>query len=523
MSGYHRIAKLKNCLNSFNSLKNIKKLNDKLGKEINSICKNERSIPDSTGYFHRIKEINKILAKEVNQVAADVRTKSNGVLNAINDNLMNYKEKLKDGIKPMYSIPDTIEERKSQYRHKHLKAKHIRKEAEKLCQYLSKHQAQRNTFVLGAAGLSLAEIPESLTAKTATVVDATKTDSAATVVDSIPEPPAIPDAALEALNQLNALGEPTFASLGLGGWTPVGMVQQCMEYLHVTLGIDWWAAIVIGTLVIRICMFPLVIMSQRNAAKMHNYMPQMQFLQMKMSEARQTGDAINAARYGHEMMAFMKEKGLSPFKNMLVPMAQAPVFISFFMGLRQMANVPVESLTHGGLFWFQDLTLPDQYFLLPIITSTTLWLTIELGTDGAKLSSQNMQIMKYVLRAIPVVIFPFTINFPGVILCYWVSSNFISLGQVAFLRIPKIRQYFKIEPMMKHKPEDLPTKPKGFREGLKDSWTNVKITKELEERRRLDEIQFQRAGKGPIQKTYKYDPTKQKNPGAQAPISAKKR
>lgn len=37
----------------------------------------------------------------------------------------------------------------------------------------------------------------------------------------------------------------------------------------------------------------------------------------------------------------------------------------------------------------------------------------------------------------------------------------------------------------------------------------MKITRELEERRRLDELKFQKAGKGPIVKTYKHDPTKQ--------------
>lgn len=36
----------------------------------------------------------------------------------------------------------------------------------------------------------------------------------------------------------------------------------------------------------------------------------------------------------------------------------------------------------------------------------------------------------------------------------------------------------------------------------------MKITKELEERQRIDEIRFQKAGTGPLIKTYKYDPTK---------------
>lgn len=329
------------------------------------------------------------------------------------------------------------------------------------------------------------------------------------VIEPIPEPPSAPDLAAEAASQLNALGESTFASLGLGGWTPVGIVQNCFEFLHVSLGIPWWEAIAIGTLVIRFALFPLVIMAQRNAAKMNNHLPQMQVIQLKMTEARQSGNQMEVARYSQELMMFMKEKNVNPFKNMIVPLAQMPVFVSFFMGLRQMANVPVDSLRTGGIFWFSDLTVPDQFFALPVITSLTLWATIELGTDAARLNSQNLQTMKYVLRALPFVILPFTVNFPGAILCYWLSSNVISLGQVGFLKIPAVRDYFKIDPMLQHDKAKLPIQNKGFVGGLKDSWTNIKITKEIEERRRLDELQFQRAGKGPLVKTYKYDPTKQ--------------
>nr|CAD7462100.1 unnamed protein product [Timema tahoe] len=287
----------------------------------------------------------------------------------------------------------------------------------------------------------------------------------------IPEPPLVSDMS-DVIVQV--AGEPSFASMGLGGWTPVGIVQNCMEYLHIGLDLPWWASIALGTVVVRVLMFPLVIAAQRNAAKMNNNLPQLQILQMKMTEARQSGNQLDAARYSQETVMFMKEKGVNPLKNMLVPLAQAPLFISFFMGLRGMSNVPVESMRTGGLFWFTDLTLPDQYYLLPLITSATLYLTIELGTDSARLGSTNMQTMRYVLRALPICILPFIINFPGAILCYWVSTNFISLGQV-------------VDPC---------------------AWTNMKITKELEDRQRVDEIKFQRAGRGPIQKTYKYDPTR---------------
>lgn len=326
------------------------------------------------------------------------------------------------------------------------------------------------------------------------------------VLDPIPEPP-VPTP--EILDTVAAAGEQPFESLGLGGWSPVGIVQNCLEYLHVSLDVPWWGAIVIGTIVVRVLMFPLVVIAQRNGARMNNYLPQLQVLQLKMTEARQTGNQLDAARYGQEMMAFMKEKQLNPLKNMIVPLAQMPLFISFFIGLRQMANCPVESMRYGGLWWFNDLTLPDQFFILPVITSLTMWLTIEVGTDTAKLSAQNLQMMKYVLRAMPLVVLPFTVNFPGAILCYWVCTNFISLGQVGVLRIPKVRDFFKIEPLITHNPENLPIKSKGFVGGMKESWTNMKITSELEGRKRYDEMQFQRAGKGPVVKTYKFDPTKQ--------------
>ena len=49
------------------------------------------------------------------------------------------------------------------------------------------------------------------------------------------------------------------------------------------------------------------------------------------------------------------------------------------MGLREMANLPVETLKTGGILWFTDLTLCDQFYLLPIITSITLLVTIEVS------------------------------------------------------------------------------------------------------------------------------------------------
>lgn len=38
----------------------------------------------------------------------------------------------------------------------------------------------------------------------------------------------------------------------------------------------------------------------------------------------------------------------------------------------------------------------------------------------------------------------------------------------------------------------------------------MKISRQLSDRERVDAVQFNAAGKGPLVKTFKYDPTKQK-------------
>jgi len=51
-----------------------------------------------------------------------------------------------------------------------------------------------------------------------------------------------------------------------------------------------------GTICLRFCLFPMVILGQRNAAEMHNHMPTIQRLQLRMLEARKAGD-VKASRF----------------------------------------------------------------------------------------------------------------------------------------------------------------------------------------------------------------------------------
>merc|ERR1712073_160458 len=123
----------------------------------------------------------------------------------------------------------------------------------------------------------------------------------------------------------------------------------------------------------------------------------------------------------------------------------------------------------GGLFWFENLTVKDPYYLLPLLTSSTLYLQLRLGAEGARLDQMGSK-MKIAMTVLPFVMLPITINFPCAVTFYWFTTNVVSVCQSQFLKIPKLR--------------------KGFRESVRDTLDNWKVQGQIQDRRAYDEQQF---------------------------------
>lgn len=210
-----------------------------------------------------------------------------------------------------------------------------------------------------------------------------------------------------------------------------------------------------------------------------------------------------------ELEDVRKRSSSSMMSTLKGPLFQAPVFISFFISLRAMANYPLESFKDGGLWWFKDLTLSDPYYILPLLTSVSLYAVIKTGVEfgnktGATAGSELIQ--KIMLYGMPPFIFICTFYFPSAVLLYWCVNNFASLIQVYLMTRPKIREYLKIPAAKKWTDEELGKtgEKKGFVQGFKDTMDSMKVANEVVHRHRLQSAQnFERAGTGPIKKTYK--------------------
>lgn len=101
--------------------------------------------------------------------------------------------------------------------------------------------------------------------------------------------PTITEEIVEAIT-LHANGEPAFSSIGLGGYGPFGLIQYYFEWLHISLDMPWWAAIVCTSIAVKILTIPFAIDSQRNNVKMQHVLPEMVTIQENMTHARSSGN-----------------------------------------------------------------------------------------------------------------------------------------------------------------------------------------------------------------------------------------
>lgn len=342
-----------------------------------------------------------------------------------------------------------------------------------------------------------------------TVVTAPVTDPTLTVPQPIAEQAmeAAPTA-LDVLQQ-GAGAEMTLTELGLCAHTPVGFVQGLLEYMHVDVGLPWWGAIVVGTVIARLMVFPVIVKGQREAAKLNNVMPELNKLTQRMNEAKQSGNKFEFAKAYSDLAMFQKKKDVNPLRGFLVPMVQMPVFVSFFIALRKMAYLPVPSMQTGGTLWFPDLTIADPLFLLPLAVTGSMFFIIELGAESG-VDNPNLKAMKTVFRIMPFVILPLTINFPTAVFTYWLTSNTFSLCQVALLRLPAVRQKLRIPERIAHPPSAVPQE--GFIDTIKKGWKNAQVAQQLQEREKRIKNHLDIAARGPMRQTFTHNPLQQVAP-----------
>jgi YidC/Oxa1 family membrane protein insertase len=181
---------------------------------------------------------------------------------------------------------------------------------------------------------------------------------------------------------------------------------------------SWGLAIILLTLTVRICIWPLHAKSTRTMKRMSKLQPEMAKLKEKYVD--------DPNKLNMEMMGLYKKFGINPLGGCLPMFIQIPIFYGFFSMLRY----AVELRGHGFL-WIHDLSQPDTFAtiagvpinILPIVMAITSFLQIQMTPKTGDKMQQNM------VKFMPFMFFFFCYNYASALALYWTTQNIFSIGQ----------------------------------------------------------------------------------------------
>ena len=146
-------------------------------------------------------------------------------------------------------------------------------------------------------------------------------------------------------------------------------------------------------------------------AAMKKLQPRIQTLKERHKDDRQ--------KFQMEMMAMYKKEKVNPMGGCLPILIQIPVFLAFYWALLE----SVEMRHAPFMLWWQDLSAPDPYYVLPVLMGVTQFLMTKLNPAPMD------EMQKKVMMIMPLVLIFIFIGFPQGLVLYWVVNNILSMAQ----------------------------------------------------------------------------------------------
>jgi YidC/Oxa1 family membrane protein insertase len=183
-----------------------------------------------------------------------------------------------------------------------------------------------------------------------------------------------------------------------------------MTFLQKYIG-NWGWTIIVLTILIKLAFFPLSAAGFKSMAKIKVLTPKIQALRERYKDDPMT--------LNQKTMELYRTEKINPLGGCLPILVQMPVFIALYWVL----NSSVEMRGAPWLGWIHDLTLPDPYWVLPIIYMISMFITNKLNPQPADPVQAKM--MMFMPLAFGVMFF----FFPAGLVLYWVVNNILSIGQ----------------------------------------------------------------------------------------------
>jgi YidC/Oxa1 family membrane protein insertase len=174
---------------------------------------------------------------------------------------------------------------------------------------------------------------------------------------------------------------------------------------------NWGVAIILLTLTVKTLFYKLSETSYRSMAKMRKVSPRLKILKERYGDDRQ--------KMNQAMMELYKTEKINPMGGCLPILVQIPVFIALYWALLESVDLRQAPF----IFWIQDLSVKDPFFVLPVIMGISMVIQQRLNPPPPD------PIQAKIMMALPFVFTVFFAFFPSGLVLYWVVNNTLSIAQ----------------------------------------------------------------------------------------------
>lgn len=213
----------------------------------------------------------------------------------------------------------------------------------------------------------------------------------------------------------------------------VKLLLKVIKFFHVITR-NWGLAIILLSLLIFFCSFPLTLKQMKS-------MKEMQALQPKIEKLR-VAYKSNPQKLNKEVMELYKEHKINPLGGCLPLLLQMPIFFSLYQVLMRSVE-----LKNSGFLWIKDLSEPDRVFkfgqsipllgndlnILPILMAIVMFFQQKMNTAASAGQSAEQQKMMAII--FPVMFGFIFYNMPSGLVLYWfLNSLLMTIFQVRMVR-----------------------------------------------------------------------------------------
>jgi YidC/Oxa1 family membrane protein insertase len=227
-------------------------------------------------------------------------------------------------------------------------------------------------------------------------------------------------------NQLKALGPTQSKVMQFGFFGPISLTLLLMLKAIYTVVPNWGVAIIILTIFIKLCLWPLTAIQVRSAKRMAKIQEPMKALREKYKD--------NPQKMQAETMKLFKENKVNPAAGCLPLLLQIPIFFGLFFMLKTSSE-----LRFAGFLWIKDLSLPDTIAsipetvallggfpinILPLFMAISMFFQMRMTPTPV---TDNLQ--RKIFQMMPFIFLIFCYNFPSGLVLYWTVQNLLTILQ----------------------------------------------------------------------------------------------